>query len=223
MAVLSIPYPYVEGLTTLAKMSPEEADQVIAAVGGLAPFAPISRIEEAVETVLGKAATPGEKRLGLPLLALRGQMRHLTPAQIAERLSQSTDLELDDAARADLRARAAALLDTDVLGTTSVASDLQTLHDRNFQSARIVTDLRPVFRDEVDQLPRGAVIVETLQIQTWNRDGESELVFIAMDEADLFSLQKAIARAIEKTNTLKAFIAEKGLTYFQLEREAAEE
>lgn len=222
MAEFAIPFPYREGLTKLATLPDEDAATLVAAVAALEPFAPMSSIERAVTSAVGEGATPGEKRLALPLLALRGQMRELKPAQIAQRLSNSTDLELDDIARARLCERATGLLGTEVLGTTGVASDLQTLHDRNFQSARIVTDMRPVFRDELAESPRGAVIVESLQIQTWNRDGESELVFIAMDEADLRSLQKVVTRAIEKTDTLKTLIAEMGLAYFELEKEAAD-
>jgi hypothetical protein len=86
--------------------------------------------------------------------------------EVAERLSESSDLDLDPLSRAQLRHRAEAILATEVLSTTAVATDLQTQNSRNFQSAKIVTDIRPVFDDEVQARPRGAVIVETLQIQT---------------------------------------------------------
>ena len=70
--------------------------------------------------------------------------------------------------------------------------------------------------------PDGAVIVETLQIQTWSRVGDTQLVFISMDEADLRQLRSIVDRALEKTETLKRFIAEKGLSYFELEQEDAD-
>jgi hypothetical protein len=124
-------------------------------------------------------------------------------------LSESTDLNLDDAEREALRTRAQAILDTDVFATTGVATDLQTQHERNYQSARIVTDVRPVFQDALDKAPDGAVIVETLQIQTWSRNGDSQLMFVSMDEVDLRQLQSIIQRALDKTETLKAFLAER--------------
>ena len=85
-----------------------------------------------------------------------------------------------------------------------------------------MTDLRPVFDDNLTLPPGGAVIIETLQIQTWSRDGGSQLLFVSMDEFDLRALQSIVQRALDKTDTLKAFIAEKGLSYFELEKEGAE-
>jgi len=222
VAAFGIPPPYREPLTRLAGLPEEDAEKLVQAIGALTRFSPVSMIEEATARVLGENATPAERRLVLPLLALRGQLRQMTTDTIAKNLSESTDLDLDDAARENLRSRAAAILDTDVFATTGVATDLQTQHERNYQAARIVTDVRPVFQDDLAEAPDGAVIVETLQIQTWSRDGDSHLIFVSMDEADLRQLQSIVKRALEKTDTLKAFLAEKGLSYFELEKEAVE-
>ena len=66
------------------------------------------------------------------------------------------------------------------------------------------------------------MLVETLQIQTWTRDGGSELIFVSMDETDLKQLKLTIDRALHKTETLKTFINEKGLSYFELEKEVVD-
>jgi hypothetical protein len=97
---------------------------------------------------------------------------------------------------------------------------LQTQNPRNFQSARIVTDIRPVFSDKVSAPPLGAVIVETLQIQTWTRDGSSELIFVSMDETDLLQLRETVDRALVKTRTLSTLLSDQNLPYFELEKEA---
>lgn len=222
MAAFGIPPPYREPLTRLAALSEGDAQALIQAIATLGRYSPPSTIEDATASVLGEAATPAERRLALPLLALRGQLRQMSTDAIAEKLSESNDLDLDEAARESLHSRAAAILETNVFGTTGVATDLQTQHERNYQSARIVTDLRPVFQDDLAQSPDGAVIVETLQIQTWSRDGDSQLIFVSMDEKDLRQLQAIVQRALDKTETLKAFLVEKGLSYFELEKEAVE-
>ena len=214
-----IPQPYREPLATLAQLPEDVASRLVEAIGALEAYSPVSRIQKATETILGNGASPGEKQLGLPLLALRGQLRQATPDDIAERLSQSSDLDLDPTSRANLRSRAAAILATPVYETTAVATDLQTQNGRNYQSARIVTDVRPIFQEDIDHPPTGAVLVETLQIQTWTRDGGSELIFVSMDETDLKQLKLTIDRALHKTETLKTFINEKGLSYFELEKE----
>jgi hypothetical protein len=222
VTAFTIPVPYREPLTTLANMPAPQADHLIKAISTLEPFAPVSMIQDAVDRVLGESATPGDKQLAFPFLALRGQLRQTSSELIADRLSQSLDLELDETTRATLRSRAVAILGTSVLSTTAVATDLQTQNGCNYQSARIVTDLRPVFPDHVEDEPVGAVIVETLQIHTWTRDGNSDLIFVSMDEADLKQLKTIVDRALKKTETLKGFIAAKGLAYFELEKEPIE-
>jgi hypothetical protein len=217
-----IPQPYREPLSTLAQLPDDTASKLIQSIRALEAYAPVSRIQAATEAILGTDAAPGEKQLGLPLLALRGQLRQATPEDIAERLSQSSDLELDPPSRDNLRSRAAEILATPVYETTAVATDLQTQNARNYQSARIVTDVRPIFQEDVEAPPTGAVIVETLQIQTWTRDGGSELIFVSMDETDLKQLKATIDRALSKTDTLKKFIDEKGLSYFELEKEVVD-
>jgi hypothetical protein len=106
--------------------------------------------------------------------------------RIAEALSRSADLDLsNDEARSRLGERVASILRTEALSTTAVGVELLTQFPRNYQVSRIFTDIRPLFHDEVEDRPTGAVIVETLQLQTWNRDGSTETLYVAMDEADL--------------------------------------
>jgi hypothetical protein len=222
LGAFGVPPPYRESLLTLAGLTDLDADQLITKISQLPAFSPVSTIQEATVAVLGEDASPAARQLVFPLLALRGQLRSMKAGEVAERLSESRDLELDLKLRAQLRHRAEAILATDVLGTTAVATDLQTQNPRNFQSAKIVTDIRPVFDDEVEVRPRGAVIVETLQIQTWTREGHVELIFVSMDEQDLTQLREIVDRALDKTKTLKTLLGEQDLPYFELEKEGSQ-
>lgn len=222
MAQIWIPLPYRDALTALAKLDDHVSGALIQALAALEPYAPVSQIQQATAAALGEDASPAEQQLGLPLLALRGQYRQTSLEDMATLVSESAELDLDGSARASLRSRVAAILATPVYATTAVATDLQTQNARNYQSARIVTDLRPVFQDDLDAQPSGAVIVETLQIQTWTRDGESEAIFVSMDETDLRQLKSTVERALRKTDTLKLFLKGKSLAYFELEKEVAD-
>lgn len=220
MAQIWIPFPYREALVALARLPEETTDRLIDALAELEAFSPVFRIEEATASVLSDDAGLAERQVGLPLLALRGQYRQTPLEEISSRVSESTELELDSDERADLRSRVARILATPVYGTTAIATDLQTQNARNYQSSRIVTDLRPVFQDDLDAQPSGAVIVETLQLHIWTRDGESEAIFVSMDEADLKQLKSTVERALRKTETLKAFLDTRELAYFELEKES---
>lgn len=216
MPSLKVPPMYRDPLAELARLDDQTASALVEALHGLPRYAPVTEILGSVQDAIGDpmraAAIVGS------LLSLRGQMREVTPDELAETVSESDDLGLDEDSRALLRRRLADALGTDALSTTAVAVDLQTQHQRNYQSARIFTDIRPVFQDDLEAGPSGAVIVETLQLQTWNRTGGGEEFFVALDEADLHDLQRAVERAVKKTDALRTFLDQKGVPYFELER-----
>lgn len=214
MTSLGIPPPYRAPLTALAQVEDVTASDLVSRIEKLPSYAAVTEIESAVGEVFGNGAGAG---VATSLLSLRGLFRTMSADEIGLSLGQSRELELDPEARARLRERASALLATPAFSTTAVAVDLQTQHQRNYQEARIFTDLRPVFPDDVGASPTGAVVVEMLQLQTWSRDGETETFFIALDEQDLGQLRDAVDRALAKTVSLRRFLDEKGLAYFQLE------
>lgn len=215
VARISIPPAYRGPLAVLARLPAQDASSLIETVRSLPAYAAVTDIQRRFGDVTG---TEGSD-VAAALLSLRGLLRTTSADELGDWLASSPDLDLDENARAALRERVTALVDAAAVSTTAVAVDLQTQHQRNYQSARIFTDLRPVFADELAEGPTGAVIVEMLQLQTWNRDGESETMFVALDEKDLTGLQEAVERALQKTEALKRFLKDKDVAYFELEEE----
>jgi hypothetical protein len=215
-ATVSLPPAYRRALGEFSALEDGAANALTEAVGQVPAYSPVSAIEASARAALEPWGASGRVALVPVLLALRGQLREQSPSQIAHLLADSADLDLDGEARTRLEQRCEALLSTPAINTTSVAVDLQTQHDQNFQSARIFTDVRHVFED-VEQKPTGAVIVQMLQIQTWDRSGGSDALVIAMDERDLLSLKAVVERALKKTETLRRTIADQGIHHFELE------
>jgi hypothetical protein len=58
-----------------------------------------------------------------------------------------------------------------------------------------------------------------LQLQTWDRDGDLETLFVALDERDLTQLADVVDRGLKTSAALRKFLEENGLTYFQLEED----
>jgi hypothetical protein len=213
---IAVPRPYRESLVELAELDQEAAEKLIRTVEALPAFVAVTEIDRALREHMEPARAASAVAA---LLSLRAQNREATPHDIAIDLSGAQGLDLPDDARGMLASRAEALLATAAFSTTSVAVDLQTRHARNFQSARIFTDVRPVFQGEVEEGVSGAVIVETLELQTWNRSGGTEEIFVALDEQDLLQLQGAVDRALKKTRALRTFLDQQGVPYFELEKE----
>ena len=103
-----------------------------------------------------------------------------------------------------LESRLKALLSCDnSLAVVVKALTVMREHQRVLCHARILTDIRPIFDDDPQQLS-ATMIVHNLQIGYKNSAGENhEEFYVAMDDDDLEMLGEYIERARQKSKTLK--------------------
>lgn len=107
------------------------------------------------------------------------------------------------------------LLGVELFGIESKALDVQFENERTFRSARIVTEIRPIFGPDPQDPPTGAVIVHMLRI-TYGERNRSRDFFVALDAEDASTLGKLLDRADVKTQSLKSFLALTGLPHINL-------
>ncbi len=107
---------------------------------------------------------------------------------------------------------ARALSFDETLGVSAKASELRAEYGKVFCSARILTDLRPVFGTDVDKGPLAAVVVHNAKI-TFHENGEETTkdFYVALDSEDIAELKKMLDRASRKEASLVA-TARKGGT-----------
>jgi hypothetical protein len=153
----------------------------------------------------------------ITLLTTLYAVRRRADASVSEFVNEicevaKTELLHDGGDWARIRDDLVDLLSLDAtLGVTAKALDVMTEHQRILVKARILTDLRPVFKDNVNEPPAAAVIVHTLQLVFHENDEHKEF-FVAMDSSDLESLDRLIERAKQKGSSLKALAATSKLT-----------
>ncbi len=221
MTPLSVPPVFRGALAALARIDERDAESLIRELSECPPFKAVAELQ----ALAGEAVPDGYREDAeslVPALLTLSTLSRTNPltagtTAIADAASLSADLEVDDDARQALRARLERLLNATAIYTTAAAVDLLTQHPRNYGVSRVVTDMRPVFAQDVEERPSGAVLVHTLQLQTWNRDGRTETLYVAMDEADLRELQRTVGRALDKTNTLVQLLVDQRISYFQLD------
>ena len=113
-----------------------------------------------------------------------------------------------------------ALLSSDQsLGITAKANDIRSQHQNVYCKARILTDIRPVFRQDVGVEPPAGVIVHTLRFTT-HPGGDfstSKDFYVALDALDLKELKKLVDRAVQKEATLRSLISQTGMTCLEFE------
>jgi hypothetical protein len=109
-----------------------------------------------------------------------------------------------------LRQRFKDFLSVKVLQSISKAIVLQRDQDRIYCEARIVSDIRPVFGEDVKQRPVAATITHTLNI-TYHEAGDHKEFYVVLDQVDLEEMEKAIKRAMAKDETLDQLLSDSGV------------
>jgi hypothetical protein len=92
-----------------------------------------------------------------------------------------------------------------VEGSLAVASKAQSIvtdQDRIFSRARILSDIRPVFKDDPEALPSAVAVIHTLRIH-YHRSGDLKSFSVAMDDEDVRKLRDTLDRAQKKSATLR--------------------
>jgi hypothetical protein len=98
-----------------------------------------------------------------------------------------------------------ALISSSKVQTTAKALDLSYDYANLLQTTRIVTDIRPVFDNDVTRID-GAVISFTLRLNYDNVEGSHSLS-IAMNQADVESLRQQCEKALKKSALARDTIA----------------
>ena len=87
------------------------------------------------------------------------------------------------------------------LGVLAKAIDVLSLRERSFTSARIASDIRPVFGQEIREKPDVVLVLHTLRIE---HTGQADDFFVLLTRRDLKTLQSTIERALAKTLVFEA-------------------
>jgi hypothetical protein len=102
----------------------------------------------------------------------------------------------------------------DSIGTISRISNLLSEYDKRYVGARIVTDIRPSFKREID--PKDEVedvlIVHQLRVIFHSEDEKHHEIYIALDGTDLEDLKNVIERAAIKEQLMTTSLTRKSIT-----------
>lgn len=101
------------------------------------------------------------------------------------------------------------LLSANAIRIATKATDLAYDYANLLNSARIISDIRPVFSDDEDATDiLGAVVSYTLRLTFDSRD-ENHSLSIALDEGDVRELMKQCDRALKKAHRAKTWMVDR--------------
>jgi len=150
------------------------------------------------------------------------ETRRETPEATASKLAQASGVALSDDERSRARARLAQALGSPGLRLASKATDLLYANERNIESFRIVTEMRPLFEEDPSVIPSSAVIVHRLEVDFFGQTGASETRHFGLDDNDLDRLHETVLRARAKAQTMEKLATQSGLTLLNPSRGSSE-
>ncbi len=104
-----------------------------------------------------------------------------------------------------LRENLQLIFDLKVVQASMKAWILVSDHHKIYLASRIITDIRPVFDEDLDRPLKASLITHTLKL-TVRSDGEQKQVYVAIDTNDLKELRANVDRALEKGASLTRMI-----------------
>ncbi len=102
----------------------------------------------------------------------------------------------------------------DSLGVAAKAMDVMREHEHTYCEARVLTDIRPVFKSNVEDRPAAGVIIHILRLRYHEGEATKEF-FVALDSEDVVDLLRILRRAQAKENTLKGLLAESAIPHVE--------
>jgi len=210
---IQVPEKFQESLTHLAAIGDDEFSGFNVRLSTLAPTIGVKElIAAASESSLGANG----QGVVLAALSLSAQMRRTSdgPEDLARNAAQSMGL-LEDKTET-LANRLGKLLSLDHIGALGRAYDLMAEHERIYRTARVITDVRPLFPNEPDVPPSRGVVVETLKLE-YTEAGAQKSLFLALDHSDLTQLKECVDRAIKKSELVTKTLSDTGMVLFDSE------
>jgi len=191
-------------LKAICELGPEVLGAVVDRINSLepVPLAPSELQEAILEVIKGnEEAVNSTLRQALSLASLQ-RRRKLDPETILDGIwkgLQSASVPWDGTALAKWEALEPTfqqLISSKNVEVAAKALDLSYDYANLLQTTRIVTDVRPVFDNEVTKI-EGAVVSFTLRLTYDNAEGSHNLS-IAMNQADINTLREQCDRALKK-------------------------
>ncbi len=141
--------------------------------------------------------------------ACREALVGMTAARLAHDISPDDLVEM---VRDDLGAEAgttsfAALVGHPVIVRAAKRLDLRTSFPNTMVGFRLLTDVRPVFDEEVEAGVAAAFATQTLQL-TFTQENDVRELYISVDEDDLNLIKAQVDRALSKARAAERFIAQ---------------
>jgi len=218
---LTIPKEYAPGLAALTNLSDDEVSSLTSALADIPETIQQRKdITSFIKKKIGEGRPSNVDELIRALLSIyqaRGFIETPPLDKFVEDLTDAVkvsglpEFNFDEAGRLRFVKNMRALLGIDTLVFLAKANALQRDHERIFHTAKILTDLRPVFHAAGEQ-PKEMILEYTLKIVFHDGSRRHREIYMVLDERDIVALREAIDRAEQKATALRSLCGDKSIT-----------
>jgi len=214
MPRLTIPDEYVQGLAQLISLPDEAIRELTIALAESQVSLDVKDSSAGTSLISSKIPSIPTKDLRhiiatlLSLYNVRASSdvpieTFLEDVVAAAKRSRRPELSLDTPDKdRTFRSRLKALLALSALTTASKAIVIQHEHEHTLCTARIFTDARPVYGEDVTAPPNAVAISHMIKL-TYHEGDKTEEIYVALDKEDLANLKSQIERAEAKADGLR--------------------
>lgn len=220
MASLSVPENALRAFTVLARLPDAAFLELVASLSSCPPNFSADRFADRVGAALSQIKPQDAKQMIQAVIGLHyakvqaGKSASEISGDVVKAVAESTpDLQRQSEL---LGQRLSQLLEVESLVVTAKALTILAEHERVFLRARILTDMRPIFRDDVATDPVAALVVHVLKLE-YHRFGRTEEFFVALDSGDISALAGVIKRAEAKEVRVSDLLSRLGLPHLRQE------
>jgi hypothetical protein len=219
MADLVIPEKYKNGVVKLLELSEDSFRQIISAFEGVGPkLFPDDLSSQVISKIKGVSSEDLSEMIAT-LMSLSSYRIYddSTAEELADQVVQAaTEAGLpikSNKERIAFKDRLIKFFELNTLYVSAKALGILQSNENLFCTARILTDIRPVFGSDPKVAPTAAVMVHMLDLSYHKKTGEVQHLYIAMDSLDIETLREALDRAEMKTESLKPLIKKAGVEF----------
>ena len=216
---IRVPTRHRDVLTRFARLSDGEFEDLRNALSSEPNRKFLSRngMERRIQRTLREWSERDASRLAISFDAMVGASGAYsdTVRAVAESVSRSDDLDLEPEERETLVNRLVPLLEIPGLQANAKAEGLAGEYDRVFHTARILTDVRPIFGSDIAEDLLGVLVMHQLRIDSHTNLGDQDYYF-ALTTDDLTDLRDTIDRALGKSKAIDQWLQLSGSQRYEI-------
>jgi hypothetical protein len=208
---LRVPTSYRATFEWLASIEEPTADAILSVIENTGTLSRRELVDDAT-----KAAGSSRREVDLLVDATLGLVRTLQeggvplgdPDEVAQAIAGDPALESARVNRDALQQRVSRLLRARSVKRLAKAMDLQADHQNVYRVARMFSEIRPLFNEDLSVDHESVSLTHTLKLEYYNATLDVDNLYLALDSEDLLRLKYVVDREITKLRNLDKLLSD---------------